>query len=425
MRIPPLATVTALLMSTAAGAQTTAPVQVPYTSQTRPGARSGAGTVNDVALWVNPANPGASRLITSDQNNGLFLSTLDGTEVQALTEGASSSVDVAYGFPVGGGATQAMVLSANPTLTGLVPYVVDAFPDGGLTRLAPTAAPLDVGVTYGTVRLTRGADGTFQAFGGLSAGGVRQFVLTPTDGGITATPVRDLTTGFVTGLVVDQALGAVYVAQQGQGIYRYGAQADGGTTGQQVVPLGDGGLSSVGRLTLYESSGADGYLVAADPNANTFVVFDRRTLGRVGSFQVVQDGGTDGVELSRSLVAYPGALGAAFPEGLFVAHDGQSSSTQGENLKLTSWGNVARAFSPPLAIAQQVDGGTAGDGGTPGDGGTGQDGGGTVIVPGDNPIGGGSGPDDDGGCGCSSASVPASAMLGLLAMALLGRRRRS
>ena len=421
MRIPPLATVTAVLMSTAAGAPSTAPVQVPYTSQTRPGARSGAGTVNDVALWVNAVNPGASRLITSDQNNGLFVSSLDGTEVQAVTEGASSSVDVVYGFPVGGGVTQALVLSANPTLTGLVPYVVDGAGSGDLTRLAPTAAPLDVGVAYGTVRLTRGADGTFQAFGGLSGGGLRQFVLTPTDGGVTATPVRNLNAGFVTGLVVDQAQGAVYVAQQGQGLFRYGVQADGGTAGQQVVPVGDGGLSSVGRLTLYETSGADGYLVAADPNANTFVVFDRRTLGRVGSFQMGQDGGTDGVELSRGLVAWPGALGKAFPEGLFVAHDGQSATTQGENLKLTSWGNVARAFSPPLAIAQQADGGTGGDGGTGQDGG-----GGGVVVPGDgNPIGGDPDPDEGGGCSCSSAPVSASAVLGLLALALLGRRRRS
>ncbi|RKG77412.1 myxosortase-dependent phytase-like phosphatase [Corallococcus terminator] len=423
MRRAPLSALTAVLVSTAAGAQTP-PVVVPYQSQTQPGARSGGGTVDDVALWVNASNPGASRLFTSDRNNGLFAYTLDGTEVQAITEGTSASVDVVYGFPVGDGVTQALVLSANPTLSGLVPYVVDSTPDagGGLTRLAPQAAPLDVGVSYGTVRLTRGADGTFQAFGGLAGGGLRQLELTPTDGGVTAALVREINTGFVTGLAVDPSQRAVYVAQQGQGLYRYGANADAGIEGQQVAPLGDAGLTSVGRLTLYEASGVDGYLVVSDPNANTFVVFDRRTLSRVGSFQLDQDGGTDGVELSRGAVAYSGRLGAGFPEGLFVAHDGQSSSTLGDNLKLASWGSVARGFSPPLVIAQQVDGG-AGDGGTA-DGGTGQDGG-AVIIPGPgNP--GGSGDDtDDSGCSCSSTSVSSAAMLGLLAMALWGRRRRS
>ncbi|RKH23592.1 phytase [Corallococcus praedator] len=418
MRRAPLSALTAILVSTATGAQTP-PVSAPYQSQTQPGARSGGGTVDDVALWVNPTNPGASRLFTSDRNNGLFAYSLDGTEVQGITEGTSTSVDVVYGFPVGDGVTQALVLSANPTLSGLVPYVVDSTPDagGGLTRLAPTAAPLDVGVSYGTVRLTRGADGTFQAFGGLAGGGLRQFVLTPTDGGVTATPVRDINTGLVTGIVVDPSQRAVYVGQQGQGLYRYGVDADAGTEGQRVVPLGDAGLTSVGRLTLYESSGADGYLVVSDPNANTFVVFDRRTLGRVGSFQLAQDGGTDDVEQSRGMVAYPGALGAGFPEGLFVAHDGQSSSTLGDNLKLASWGSVARAFTPPLAIAQQTDGGT-------GDGGTVRDAGGGVFIP-DPGNPGGNGDGSDGGCGCSSTSVPAAAMLGLLAMALWGRRRRS
>ena len=421
MRNLSLPALTAVLMSTAAGAQT-APVAVPYTVQTQPGARSGGGTVNDVALWVNPANPADSRLITADQNNGLFTYALDGGEVQGNTEGTSVSVDVLGGFPLAGGTNAALVLSANPTLTGLVPYVMDATADGGgLTRLSPTTAPLDQGVSYGTVRMARGADGTIQAFGGLAAGGLRQFALTPTDGGVTGTPVRDIPAGGVVGLVVDPAYRALYVAQQGQGLYRYGADADAGTQGTQVVGLGDGGLTSVGRIALYEASGVDGYLVASDPNANTFVVFDRRTLGRVGAFQLVQDGGTDAVEQSRGLVAYSGALGTAFPEGLFVAHDGVSSSTLTDNLKLTSWGNVARAFSPPLIIAQQppADGGV--------DGGTGTDGGGGVIVnPGDgNPNGGGGGTDDDSGCGCTSTSVPAIATLGLLAMSLLGRRRRS
>ncbi|NOK23342.1 myxosortase-dependent phytase-like phosphatase [Corallococcus carmarthensis] len=422
MRNLSLPALTAVLVSTAAGAQT-APVAVPYTVQTQPGARSGGGTVNDVALWVNPADRAASRLITADQNNGLFTYALDGGEVQAITEGTAASVDVLGGFPLAGGASASLVLSANPTLTGLVPYVMDAAADGGgLTRLSPTASPLDVGVSYGTVRMARGADGSIQAFGGLAAGGLRQFLLTPTDGGVTATPLRDIPAGAVLGLVVDPAYRALYVAQQGQGLYRYGSDADAGTTGTQVVGLGDGGLTSVGRLALYEASGTDGYLLATDPNANTFVVFDRRTLGRVGSFQLVQDGGTDGVEQSRGLVAFSGPLGTAFPEGLFVAHDGVSSSTLGDNLKLTSWGNVARAFSPPLIIVgQQADGGTGQDAGT------GKDGGGGVIVnPGDqNPIGGGSGTDDDSGCGCTSTSVPAIATLGLLAMALLGRRRRS
>lgn len=140
MRNPSLLALTTLCMSAAAGAQTT-PVQVPYTGQTQPGARSGGGTVYDVALWVNPSNPGASRLITADVNNGLFTYALDGGELQAVTEGTSASVDVVSGFPGVAGTSQSLVLSANPTLTGLVPYVMDATADAGLTRLSPTTAP--------------------------------------------------------------------------------------------------------------------------------------------------------------------------------------------------------------------------------------------------------------------------------------------
>ena len=42
-------------------------------------------------------------------------------------------------------------------------------------------------------------------------------------------------------------------------------------------------------------------------------------------------------------------LGAAFPEGLFVAQDNDNGGDN-QNFKLVPWGAIARAADPPLAV---------------------------------------------------------------------------
>jgi 3-phytase len=268
------------------------------------------------------------------------------------------------------------------------------------------------------------ANGQFYAFAADSGGTVQQFELRAnTTGGVEGTAVRSFEVGgAVSGLVADESQGVLFVAQQSQGIWRYSAEANGGTARTAVATAGQGGLASpLGGLALYSLSGSGGYLLAASPSGDNVVVYGQRPPHTpLGSFRVITNatGNIDEVSGTRSLEASSRALGTLFPAGAVLVHDALNSPAQ--NHKALSWSNVAAAFNPPLAVSS-VDGGSDGgvmDGGTT-DGGTGRDGGTTT-----GPGGGTIDPDPESGCGCATASVSGTVLFVLLGLALRGRRRQ-
>ena len=415
MRNPTLLALVALLSGAAVSAQ---PVTVAPTLETQPNPATTAGELQDVALWVNPADAGASLLITAynNVNAGLVTFGVDGRQLETeLPDGPTLGVAVRDGFPLAGG-SRTLVVTANTNFNGLAAYVVDAQGADRLVRIGP--AGFLSGTAFSTVALYRStATGRFYVFAGSQGGLLQQFELSGEDGGVTATAVRTLLTGggAVAGVVADEDTGLLFVTEQGQGLWRYSAEPDGGQGRQQVAAVGGGQLgTSVGRVSLYRARNGEGYLLVADTTADAFAVFERRSQAFVGAFQLVADGGIDRVEDPVALAVSSRPVGPDFPDGVFVAHDALDTP---DNLKLAPWSSVARAFSPALRIdtLQDSDGGT--DGGS--DGGDAGPGASPPPRPG-NP-----GTINDGeGCGCGSASVPASALLGLLALALTGRRRK-
>ncbi|MBZ4416742.1 phytase [Myxococcus sp. RHST-1-4] len=417
MRNPTLLALVALLSGAAASAQ---PATVAPLRETTPQASASGGAVEDVALWVNPADAGASLLLTAQGSAGLITFGVDGQQVDAeLADGPTVSVSARDDFPLGGG-NRTLVVTANSNFNGLTAYRVDP---GGADRVLRIGAPGAFAAgPFTAVALYRASSGSFYAFAGSQNGRLEQFELTGADGGVTATPVRVLRTtgGAIEGIAADEETGLLFVTEAGQGLWRYSAVPDGGTDRTQVSALGGGQLSlTVGRVALYPASNGEGYLLVADTGADAFAVFERRSQAFIGTFRMVQDGGIDSVEAPAALAVSPRPVGPDFPEGLFAGHDGTNSPSP-ENLKLASWGAVARAFDPALRIetSQVTDGGA--DGGAD----AGADSGPPVRPPPNPPISGNGG-DEGGGCSCATASVPASAVLALLALALAGRRRRS
>ena len=64
----------------------------------------------------------------------------------------------------------------------------------------------------------------------------------------------------------------------------------------------------------------------------------------------VTGGGTvDGVSDTDGIDVTGAALGADWPDGLFVAQDGENEGGN-QNFKLVSWGEIAAAADPPLLI---------------------------------------------------------------------------
>lgn len=416
MRILMSLVVLALLAPLSARAQA---VEVRPSVETRPGVLATGNQAVDVGLWINPLNPAQSVLLVADTSSGLVTFTLEGSELQLIPDGVVSGVDVQEGIFVGG-ALQPLVMTANRTLNGLVPYVINP-QTRGVSRVDPNQVLRPTSFSPESVTLYRSAgSGRLYAFTGSIAGAaptVVQMELTlSSDGGVSGTEVRRIPLdSAATGLVADDEQGFLFIAERNHGISRLAAEPDAGTGRTFVVGLTPGLLAApVGGVGLYRAAGAEGYLVVANTPADTFLLFNRRPPhATVGSFRLGQDGGIDAVTGPRSLELTSRALGTLFPQGLLIAHD--DSNAPVENYKLASWASVANAFNPPLLnVEDRADGGTA-DGG--------QDGG-LTTGPGQGPVP--TLPDDPSsdGCGCSATSVPGIVLVALVGLAL-GRRRRS
>ncbi len=424
------ATTPLILLACLAGLPAAAqPVTARPTSETQVVVRGGTGD-QDVALWPNPATPIQSLIVVADSNVGLTTYRLDGSEFEVIqSDGIAFGVDVRSGFALPG-ASVPLVVVANGTAQALTAYVVD--PVTLRLRRVDTGTLRVTNFDPRSVALYRSAaNSRLYAFAANAAGTVQQFELrSNTDGGVEGTPVRDFAVGgAISGAVADDGQGALFVAQQNVGIWRYSAEPDGGVGRTAVATAGQGNLATpLGGLALYPLPDGDGYLLAASTGGDQVVVYRRQPPHTpVGTFRVdaTANGNIDQVTGPRSVTASSVALGPSFPGGLVAVHDTLNAPAQ--NHKLVSWSEVANAFSPPLRIngqAGNTDGGTA-DGGTR-DGGT-TDGGATDggTKPGGGTIGGGGSIDpDDTGCNCAAASVPGTVLFVLVGLALRGRRRR-
>ncbi|MCQ4005010.1 phytase, partial [Klebsiella pneumoniae] len=84
------------------------------------------------------------------------------------------------------------------------------------------------------------------------------------------------------------------------------------------------------------------YLIASSQGDNAYAVFRLPSVEYVGRFAVAAGAfgatsETDGIE------AVAGNFGVAYPDGLFLAQDGDNG-TQAQNFKLVRWDQIAAAL---------------------------------------------------------------------------------
>lgn len=127
------------------------------------------------------------------------------------------------------------------------------------------------------------------------------------------------------------------------------------TTGDALP--GDGGTriaADVEGLTIYRGAFGTGYLLASSQGDDTFAAFgDRGRGGYLGSFEIVDGPGADGVQESDGAAVVNVPLGRDFPRGLLVTHDGKDETgtdRDSTNFKLTRWEDVANIFDPKLRV---------------------------------------------------------------------------
>jgi 3-phytase len=206
------------------------------------------------------------------------------------------------------------------------------------------AIPTDVVEPYGFCFARLGAEVHAILVG--HEGELRQFVLSADAAGRPqAREVRRAEIGSISeGCAADPATGALYIAEENVGLWRYGLDPAAGAARTLVQPVAaDILVADAEGLTVIEDGGAR-YLIASSQGDSAFPVWrvDGAAPAYVGRF-VVEGGGVDGVTGTDGLDALGGPVGAAFPEGVVVVQDDvDDAGTQ--NFKFIDWRAIRSAL---------------------------------------------------------------------------------
>jgi len=315
---------------------------------------------DDIAVWVNSQDPALSTIIgtnKSEADGGLHVYDLRGEEIQFLGGAGMNNVDLRYGFPLAGKEV-ALVTAGNVRDDAIAVYAVDAA-SRKLVDVAARTVKLDMEVD-GSCMYKSLKTGKHYCFVTSRNGRVRQWELFGNGAGeVDARLVRSFAVGgMAEGCVADDELACLYIAQEETAIWKYGAEPQDGDARTLVDKVGGHLDDDVEGLAIYCASGGGGYLIASSQGNSRFVVYEREgDNDYVTTFRIVPKGAVDGAERTDGIEVTNLSLGAAFPTGLFVAHDGHNDGAAGTNFKLVSWATIARmAGLAPSALSLPAGG---------------------------------------------------------------------
>ncbi|MGQ9907732.1 MAG: phytase [Candidatus Flexifilum sp.] len=350
-RITPLFAVLSLIalaFTGSASAQEWAVVSVPALAETAP--TPGDGSVTAV-IWAHPTDLSQSVIIGSDDNSGVGVYALDGTEIQFITADDIGGVDLRYNFPRDDERIT-LVLGSVKDAPEVVAWTIDP-----TTRTLTEIGRIPVGFpTAGLCMYHSGRTGAYYVFVTGEDGPVEQYRLEWTEAGLSATLARAFNVGGEIELcAADDALARLYFGEEGNALWRYGAEPEQGIQRAIVDAVATPNLP--GRITeqvegvaLIPGQGSAGYLIASNEQNNSFLVYERAGDNRfIGEFRV--DGGAlgDAVTEPNGFGALPLPLGDAYPQGVFVTAD-ETNSNPGarNNFKIVSLADILTALDLPL-----------------------------------------------------------------------------
>jgi 3-phytase len=179
----------------------------------------------------------------------------------------------------------------------------------------------------------------------------RQWRITAKAGKAVGELVREIPVGTqAEGCAADDETGALYIAEEGGGFFRYSARPDGGTARREIdrVDSANGLKADIEGVEIWAGPDGTGYIVLSNQGADNYAVYRREgDNAYVGSFHIVADPdrAIDGVSETDGLDVVSAPLGAKFPQGLLVVQDGRNlSPRERQNYKYVSWRDIAGAL---------------------------------------------------------------------------------
>jgi 3-phytase len=336
-----VACVTALLVAGSAppGLAQQAPVTVEVTArgETGPVRETAVDAADDPAIWRNPPDPAASLIVATDKRAGLYVYGLDGKARHFVAAGRVNNVDLIDMDSAG----IIVVASDRNDVTKALLQVYRL--NTGEQKLEPLGAvPGGTGEAYG-VCLMRNGSGLY-AFSVLKSGIVEQVAITLGKAGPLGMTVRTLKMATQTeGCVADPRSNTVYVGEEDRGIWAFDARATASSAGRLVASVDSAQLfADVEGLTLMPRGARGGWLIGSSQGDNAYALFSLPDMKPAGRFRIAA-GRFGATQETDGIAAAPGSFGPDYPDGLFVAQDGDNAPAA-QNFKFVSWRDIMRAL---------------------------------------------------------------------------------
>jgi 3-phytase len=298
---------------------------------------------DDPCIFVHPTEPEKSVIIGTNKKSGLTVYDLSGQQLKHFEFGKVNNVDIRGNFPLNG--EKAYILAgSNRTDNTVGLFRID--PDTReLSEVAARPLVSSVDEVYGCC-MYQNTQGKTYVFVVGKDGVVEQWELMAAGEKVDGKVVRTFDAGGqCEGLVADDELGVLYVAEEDKGIYKY--YADPGQGDERVIvdlykknPYLKKDLEG---LTIYYGKLGKGYLIASSQGNNSYAIYDRQgNNSYIGSF-LISDQAIDGTSDTDGIDVTSQNLGPAFPNGLFIAQDGTNNDGETlslQNFKLVDWEDV-------------------------------------------------------------------------------------
>lgn len=352
----------------------------------------GNGDADDPAIWVNHRDKSRSIVIGTAKNAGLNVYDLKGRIVQSLPapaapgpddeSGRFNNVDIVHGFKLGN-RTVDLAITSDRGRDQIRSYAIDSR-TGRLSDVTSPKIPLafsadqaqvnDQATVYGLTTFTDRRGDSYAVGTRRHTTEVGLFKLIAAKDGVTYrrvdtmafpdsfrlpdgttwSPCGDPGEGpQLEGVVVDEATGTLYAAQEDVGLWRvtlgrgtfatkprsvertqeFGAPATYDEASEECVATGPnpgfGGriAADTEGLTIYETGRRSGTLLLSSQGDDTFYTYDRITNRPLKHFAVVDGPRVDGSQECDGADTVSTPL-PGFPHGLLVVQDGDNTPVQ-------------------------------------------------------------------------------------------------
>ena len=293
---------------------------------------------DDPAIWRNAKDPAKSLVIGTDKKAGIHVYDMAGKRLSFTPAARLNNVDLREvgGHVIAVASDRADVAQAHVALFTL---------DTSTRRLVPMGRyPVGPGEAYGMCLWTRAKDKALFGFVVLKDGRINQVCIDLSAPSPTVTTVRSMKLGTqAEGCVVDDRTSTLYVAEEDVGLWRFAADPAAPATATPIARVdGKTLVADAEGLALAPKGRTGGYLIVSSQGDSAYTVYCLPAVTYAGRFRIgggAIDGtsDTDGIELAL------GDFGPAYPQGLFVAQDGDNAPDT-QNFKYVSWAKVKAAL---------------------------------------------------------------------------------